>query len=70
MTMPSVGSSVWSSMTGMPVLVKLAEQCGTGLKPGKVAGIVRAECCGTDGLGDLGIHRPDGWLPDTDPHKQ
>ena len=24
----------------------------------------------TDGVGDLGIHRPDAWLPDSDPHKQ
>jgi DNA-binding transcriptional LysR family regulator len=22
------------------------------------------------GVGDLGIHRPDAWLPDSDPHKQ
>jgi DNA-binding transcriptional LysR family regulator len=24
----------------------------------------------TDGVGDLGIHRPDAWLPGSDPHKQ
>ena len=24
----------------------------------------------TDEVGDLGIHRPDAWLPDSDPHKQ
>ena len=24
----------------------------------------------TDGVGDLGIRRPDAWLPDSDPHKQ
>ena len=24
----------------------------------------------TDKVGDLGIHRPDAWLPDSDPHKQ
>ena len=24
----------------------------------------------TDRTGDLGLHRPDAWLPDTDPHKQ
>ena len=24
----------------------------------------------TGGVGDLGIHRPDAWLPDSDPHKQ
>jgi DNA-binding transcriptional LysR family regulator len=24
----------------------------------------------TDGVGDLGIHRPDAWLTDSDPHKQ
>jgi hypothetical protein len=24
----------------------------------------------TDGVGDLGIHRPDAWLPDSDPHEQ
>lgn len=23
----------------------------------------------TDQAGDLGIHRPDAWLPDSDPHK-
>ena len=24
----------------------------------------------TEGVGDLGINRPDAWLPDSDPHKQ
>jgi DNA-binding transcriptional LysR family regulator len=24
----------------------------------------------TDGIGDLGIHPPDAWLPDDDPHRQ
>jgi hypothetical protein len=24
----------------------------------------------TGGVGDLGLHQPDAWLPDTDPHKQ
>jgi DNA-binding transcriptional LysR family regulator len=24
----------------------------------------------TDEVGDLGIHRPDAWLPDSDPHRQ
>lgn len=24
----------------------------------------------TEGVGDLGLHQPDAWLPDTDPHKQ
>jgi DNA-binding transcriptional LysR family regulator len=24
----------------------------------------------TDGVGDFGIHRPDAWLPDSDPHHQ
>jgi hypothetical protein len=24
----------------------------------------------TDGVGDLGIHRLDAWLPASDPHKQ
>ena len=24
----------------------------------------------TDRIGDLGIHQPDAWLPDSDPHKQ
>jgi DNA-binding transcriptional LysR family regulator len=24
----------------------------------------------TDGVGDLGIHRPDAWLPGSDPHRQ
>ncbi len=24
----------------------------------------------TDGVGDVGIHRPDAWLPGSDPHKQ
>lgn len=24
----------------------------------------------TDGTGDLGIHQPYAWLPDSDPHKQ
>jgi DNA-binding transcriptional LysR family regulator len=24
----------------------------------------------TNEIGDLGIHRPDAWLPDTDPHRQ
>jgi hypothetical protein len=24
----------------------------------------------TDEVGDFGIHRPDAWLPDSDPHQQ
>ncbi|MGO4424134.1 LysR family transcriptional regulator, partial [Streptomyces sp. MCAF7] len=32
-----------------------------------VLAVVDALC---DGVGDLGIHGPDGWLPDGDPYRR
>jgi hypothetical protein len=34
------------------------------------AGVLAVVDALTARAGDLGIHRPDAWLPDSDPHKQ